>query len=88
MQLFEEYVKLRQITFTRAIKPPNFTREPWAITFSDRNENTYWAVTYLCWNTDQGPTVKLVESKAKPTPLDHKGDAVKAVICGAVFAFE
>lgn len=27
-----------------------------------------------------------MESKAKLTPLDHKGDAVKAEICGAVFA--
>lgn len=30
--------------------------------------------------------VRLVESKAKMTPLDHKGEAVKAELCGAVFA--
>ena len=29
---------------------------------------------------------RLVESKAKLTPLDKKGDAVKAEICWAVFA--
>lgn len=28
----------------------------------------------------------IVESKAKLTPLDQKGDAGKAEICGAVFA--
>lgn len=30
--------------------------------------------------------MRLVESKAKLTPLDHKGEAVKAELCGAVFA--
>lgn len=30
--------------------------------------------------------VRLAESKAKLTPLDHKGDAVKAKVCGAVYA--
>ncbi|GAA6082860.1 uncharacterized protein LOC108183760 [Tachysurus ichikawai] len=38
------------------------------------------------WNTDQQIEVRLVESKAKLTPLDQKGDAVKAEICAAVFA--
>ncbi|KAK5921409.1 hypothetical protein CgunFtcFv8_025117 [Champsocephalus gunnari] len=32
------------------------------------------------------PGVRLVESKAKLTPLDQKGDVVKAEMCGAVFA--
>jgi len=41
---------------------------------------------YLRWNSNQGPMVRLVESKAKLTPFDCKGDAVKAEICGAVFA--
>lgn len=31
-------------------------------------------------------TVRLVEAKARLTPLDHKGDAVKAEVCGAVYA--
>ncbi len=60
--------------------------KPWGITFSDGSEKTYRAVLYLRWNTDQGIYVRLVESKAKLTPLDQKGDAVKAEICGAVFA--
>lgn len=30
--------------------------------------------------------MRLVESKAKLTPLDHKGEAVKAELCGALFA--
>ena len=41
---------------------------------------------YLRWKTSQGTEVRLVESKAKLTPLDQKGEAVKAEICGAVFA--
>lgn len=41
---------------------------------------------YVRWNSDQGPIVRLVESKAKLTPLDQKGDAIKAEMCGAVFA--
>lgn len=31
----------------------------------------------LRWESDQGPIIRLVESKAKQTPLDQKGDAVK-----------
>ncbi|KAK5882653.1 hypothetical protein CesoFtcFv8_021215 [Champsocephalus esox] len=83
---FEEYVQLGQVTFTRAITPPSVIEKPWAITFSDGSEHAYGAVMYRRWNTDQGPFVTLVESKVKLTPLDHKGDAVKAEICGAVFA--
>ena len=86
IRLFEEYVQLGQVTFTRAITPPSFIGKPWAITFSDGSEHAYGAVMYLRWNTDQGPFVTLVESKAKLTPLDQKGDAVKAEMCGAVFA--
>ena len=41
---------------------------------------------YLRWSSDQNPIIKLVESKAKLTPLDQKGDAVKSEVCGAVFA--
>ena len=57
------------------------------ITFSDGSETSYGAVLYLRWETEQdGVVVKLVESKAKLTPLDQKGDVIKAELCGAVFA--
>nr|XP_017209463.2 uncharacterized protein LOC108181536 [Danio rerio] len=86
IKLFEEYIQLGQIKFTRAITPPEFEGHPWAITFSDGSENTYGAVMYLRWDSKQGPVIRLVESKAKLTPLDQKGDAIKAEVCGAVFA--
>lgn len=86
IQLLEEYVQLGEVTFTRAITPPGFLGRPWAATFSDGSEHAYGAVMYLRWNTGQDPVITLVESKAKLTPLDHKGDAVKAEMCGAVFA--
>lgn len=35
---------------------------------------------------EKGVVVTLVESKAKPTTLDQKGDVIKAELCGAVFA--
>ncbi|KAJ8355086.1 hypothetical protein AAFF_G00100350 [Aldrovandia affinis] len=38
------------------------------------------------WETQQGIEVRLVESKAKLAPLDQKGDAVRAEVCGAVYA--
>ncbi|KAL3973928.1 GTP-binding protein [Sarotherodon galilaeus] len=85
IRLFEEYAQLSKVTFVRALTPPCFTEEPWAITFSDGSEQAYGAVLYLRWNSDQGTTIRLVESKAKLTPLDHKGDVVKAELCGAVF---
>ena len=37
------------------------------------------------WETSDGVVTRLVESKAKLTPLDQKGDVVKAEVCGAVF---
>lgn len=60
-------------------------RNPWGITFSDGNDRTYMALMYLRWETSQGPVVRFVYSKAKPTPLYQKGEAVKVGLCGAVF---
>lgn len=60
--------------------------EPDAVTFSDGSEHAYCSVLYLHWDCNNGPKIRLVESEAKLTPLDHKGDAVKTKLCGAVFA--
>lgn len=86
ISLFEEYTQLSKVKFYRALTPAGMLAGPDAITFSDGSENAYGAVLYLRWACDQGFTVRLVESKAKLTPLDHKGEAVKAELCGAVFA--
>ncbi|KAK3559829.1 hypothetical protein QTP86_020994 [Hemibagrus guttatus] len=86
MKLFEEYVWLGQVKFHRSLTPVDWKGKPWGITFSDGSDKTYGAVLYLRWETDQGVDVRLVESKAKLAPLDQKGDAIKAEICGAVFA--
>ena len=86
IQLFEEYVQLGQIKFHRSLTPDDWKGKPWGITFSDGSDKTYGAVMYLRWETSQGIKVRFVESKAKLTPLDQKGEAVKAEICGAVFA--
>ncbi|XP_060777189.1 uncharacterized protein LOC132886503 [Neoarius graeffei] len=86
IELFKEYVQLCQVQFSRALTPPSHTQMPLAVTFSDGSEHAYGAVMYLRWCSSQGPIVRLVESKAKLTPLDQKGDAVKAKVCGAVFA--
>lgn len=64
--------------FSRALTPTN---GPVAVTFSDGNEQSYGAVLYLRWNSELGPVIRLVESKTKLTPLDQKGDDVKAEIC-------
>lgn len=86
IKLFEEDEQLGKIKFKRALTTSCSTTKPLAVTFSDRSEHTYGAVMYLRWESDSGQIVRLVESKAKLTPLDHRGDAVKAEICGAVFA--
>ncbi|KAL1249502.1 hypothetical protein QQF64_020507 [Cirrhinus molitorella] len=86
IKLFEEYVQLSQVKFHRSLTPVGWQGKPWGITFSDGSDKTYGAVLYLRWSTNQRVEVRLVESKAKLTPLDQKGDAVKAEICGAVFA--
>lgn len=86
IKLLEEYVELGQVKFIRPLTPLDTATEPIGVTFSDGSEQAYGAVLYLRWSCSQGITVRLVESKAKLTPLDHKGDAVKAEVCGAVFA--
>lgn len=65
IKLFEEYVQLGKVKFTRAPTPPGCIDEPWAIMFSLESEHAYGAVMYLRWNSDQGPIVRRVESKAK-----------------------
>lgn len=86
ISLFEEYAQLSKVKFHRALTPADAPAEPDAITFSDGSEHAYGAVLYLRWACGQGSAVRLVESKAKLAPLDHKGEAVKAELCGAVFA--
>ncbi len=84
--LFEEYVRLQEVKFHRSLTPANWRGKPWGVTFSDGSDKAYGAVLYLRWNTSQRVDVRLVESKAKLTPLELKGDPVKAEVCGAVFA--
>ncbi|XP_065327919.1 uncharacterized protein LOC135933709 [Pelmatolapia mariae] len=86
IKLLEEYADLKKLHFTRALTPPDPCAEPSAITFSDGSEHAYGAVMYLRWSCSHSVIVRLVESKAKLTPLNHKGDPVKAEMCGAVFA--
>ncbi|XP_060757417.1 methyltransferase-like protein 23 isoform X2 [Neoarius graeffei] len=86
IKLLEEYAELSQVRFPRALTPPDPAERPCAITFSDGSECAYGAVLYLRWSCSHGVVVRLVEAKAKLTPLDHKGDLVKAEMCGAVFA--
>ena len=85
IQVFEEYVQLSQITFDRSLTPPSWIGKPLGITFSDGSDKSFGAVVYLR-ETEEGIQIRLVESKAKLTPLNQKGDPVKAEICGAVFA--
>lgn len=68
------------------MRPPDPCAEPCGVTFSDGRERSYGAVLYQWWKLPQDVTIQLVESKARLTPLDHKGDAVKAEVCGAVYA--
>lgn len=86
IKLLEEYADLSLLRFTRALTPPDPVGRPCAITFSDGSEHAYCAVLYLRWSCSHGVIMRLVESKAKLTPLDQKGDPVKAEMCGAVFA--
>lgn len=42
--------------------------------------SSYSAVLYLHWKMQGGVIARLVESKAKFTPLDQKGDKIKAEV--------
>ncbi len=86
IELFKEYARLSRITFRRSLTPSDWRGKPWGITFFDGSCESYGAVLYLRWETSDGVVTRLVESKAKLTPLNQKGDAVKAEVCGAVFA--
>lgn len=84
--LFEQCVRLGKVRFSRSLTPLGAIGRPMGVTFSDGSEASYGALLYLRWETAGGVIVRLVESKAKLTPLDQKGDAIKAELCGAVFA--
>lgn len=86
IRLFEEYVRLGHVRFERSLTPPEARGRPVGVTFSDGSEASYGAVLYLRWETQSGVIVRLVESKAKLTPLNQKGDVIKAELCSAVFA--
>lgn len=86
IKLLEEYVRLAQIRFERSLTPIGAKGHPMGVTFSDGSEASYGVVLYLRWETQNGIVVKFVESKAKLTPLNQKGDVIKAELCGAVFA--
>lgn len=77
----KDYTQLSKIKFARVLIPFHSRGGPLA---SGGSEHAYGAVLYLRWESDQGPVTRLVESKARLTLLDQKGDAVKAEICGAV----
>ena len=83
--LLEEYSDLSLLRFIRPLMPPDPGGRPCGITFSDGSEHAYGAVLYLRWSCSHGVVMRLVESKAKLTPVDHKGK-VKSEMCGAVFA--
>ncbi|KAJ8367396.1 hypothetical protein AAFF_G00320230 [Aldrovandia affinis] len=86
IKLFGEYVRLGEIKFHRSLTLSGQRGRPWGITFSDGSDHAYGAVLYVRWETQQGIRVRLVESKAKLAPLDQKGDAVRAEVCGVVYA--
>lgn len=86
IELFKEYARLSGVKFCRSLTPSGWKGRPWGITFSDGSCESYGAVLYLRWETSDGVVTRLVESKAKLSPLNQKGDAVKAEVCGAVFA--
>ncbi|KAM9744581.1 uncharacterized protein ACNS7B_011726 [Menidia menidia] len=73
IKLFEEYTQLGKIQFARALTPFHNSSDSLAITFSDGSESSYGAVLYLRWGSAQDPIIRLVESKAKLTPLEQKG---------------
>lgn len=72
IKLFKEYAQLSTITFPRSITASGWLGKPWVITFSDRSF--------------RGVVTWLMESRAKLTLLDQKGDSDIAEICGTVFA--
>lgn len=86
INLFEEYVQFGKVKFTRAPTSPCFTDGPLAVIFSDGSKHAHRAVMYQRWSSDQGLIIGLVKSKARITPLDQKGDAIKVEMCVAVVA--
>lgn len=79
-------MRLGHTRFERSLMPPGAIGRPVGVMFSDRSEASYGAVLYLQWEMQNGVVVRLVESKAKLTPFNQKGDVIKAELCGAVLA--
>lgn len=78
-------MRLGHVRFDKSLTPPGAIGRTVGITFSDGSEASYRAVPYLRWVTQNGVIVRLIESKAKLTPLNQKGDVIKTELCGAVF---
>lgn len=85
IQLFEECVQLGLVKFHRSLTPAGWEGKPLGIIFFGSHK-TYRAVMYLRWKTSKCNEFRFIDSKAKLTPLDQKGEAVQTELSGAVFA--
>ena len=89
MEYFEMLAALREVKFTRSIKPDNVDPNtlPILVTFNDGNPESFGAVAYVLWELDNGKReARLLMSKAKLGPLSHKGETVKNELSGATYA--
>ena len=82
-------LQVDQIKFCRCVKPinadPNI--DPDLVTFGDGNPEAFGAVSYVLFTlTDGSRSAHLLISKAKLSPLHHRGETVRNELCGATFS--
>ena len=86
---FSMLTQLETIFFPRSYKPEgvNPTIKPDLCTLNDGNPNAYGTVGYARWTLMDGTyRCRLMLSKARLSPLSHKGETVRNELCGATLS--
>ena len=86
IQFFREVFQMKEIAFTRCIRPMEAVGDPTLVVFSDSSADAFGACSYIRWELDNGSFhSSLIVSKYQITPL-HKITTVRSELSAAVIA--
>ena len=86
IQFFREVFQMKEIAFTRCIRPTEAVGDPTLVVFSDGSDDAFGAYSYLKWELDNGSFhSSLMVSKNRITPL-RKISTVRSELSAAVIA--
>ena len=84
LEVLQSFLRLKEISFKRCVKPIDYVGDPVMITFCDASELAFGACCYLRWQVKDGSyKTQLVASKSRISPCKVQS-IVRLEICGAV----